>query len=96
MNQQETFIQVWRQALLENNRRVTLGEDSFPVISTAKLKLRQVNFRFDGRDLRGIEQNPLTKSRWAAMARQGKKVMQFTEQGRYIAVVVDGQYRAYQ
>lgn len=96
MNQQETFIQVWRQALLENNRRVTLGEDSFPVISTAKLKLRQVNFRFDGRDLRGIEQNPLTKSRWAAMARQGKKVMQFTELGRYIAVVVDGQYRAYQ
>jgi hypothetical protein len=41
-------------------------------------------------DLRGLEQNPETKSRWAAMARAGKKVMQFLEGGRYLAVVVDG------
>jgi hypothetical protein len=29
------------------------------------------------------------------MAREGKKVMQFLEGGRYVAVVVDGKMRAY-
>jgi hypothetical protein len=37
----------------------------------------------------GIEQNPKTKSRWALMARSGKKVMQFIQDGRYVAVVAD-------
>ena len=48
-----------------------------------------------GRELRGLEQNPETKSRWAKMAREGKKVMQFLEGGRYVAVVVDGDLKAY-
>jgi flagellar hook assembly protein FlgD len=95
MNQEETFIGVWRQVLIAHSRSVEIGEQSFRVVSTSKLKLRQVNFQFDGRDIRGIEQNPMTKSRWAKMAREGKKVMQFTEQGRYVAVVVDGKYVAY-
>jgi hypothetical protein len=30
----------------------------------------------------------------AKMAREGKKVMQFTEEGRYAAVVLDGKYVA--
>jgi hypothetical protein len=30
-----------------------------------------------------------TKSRWAQMARLGKKVMQFLSEGRYVANVVD-------
>jgi hypothetical protein len=34
-------------------------------------------FVFDGNGIMGIEQNPKTKSRWAATARAGKKVMQF-------------------
>jgi hypothetical protein len=29
------------------------------------------------------------------MARQGKKVMQFLSEGRYVAVVVDGELRLY-
>jgi len=29
------------------------------------------------------------------MARQGKKVMQFLEAGRYVAVVVDGKMKRY-
>jgi hypothetical protein len=45
--------------------------------------------------LRGLEQNPDTKSKWAAMARDGRKVMQFLEGGRYVAVVVDGKMKAY-
>ena len=38
--------------------------------------------------MRGLEQNPETASRWAQLARQGKKVMQFLQGRRYIAVVV--------
>lgn len=75
---------------MEGVLSVTLGGESFRVLLTAKLELKQVNFRFEGRELRGIEQNPDTKSRWAALAREGKKVMQFTESGRYLFVVVDG------
>jgi hypothetical protein len=51
--------------------------------------------QFDGKDLRGLEQNPDTKSRWAAMARNGKKVMQLLEGGKYIAVVADGKVHLY-
>jgi hypothetical protein len=43
----------------------------------------------------GIEQNPKTKSRWAAMARSDKQVMQFIQDGRYVAVVVDGKVGFY-
>lgn len=37
----------------------------------------QVDFVFEGNDIRGLEQNRQTKSRWASMARCGMKVMQF-------------------
>jgi len=50
---------------------------------------RQVDFVFDGSEIRGLEQNPETKSRWPQMARSGKKVMQFLSEGRYVANVVD-------
>ena len=57
---------------------------------TVKRKLKQIDFQFEGRELRGVEQNPDTNSRWAKMARAGKKVMQFPERGKYVAVVADG------
>src|ERR1700676_1693131 len=43
----------------------------------------------------GLEQNPQTKSRWAQMARSGKKMMQFLSEGRYVAKVVDGKVKFY-
>ncbi|MGA9884570.1 MAG: hypothetical protein WBQ34_12700 [Candidatus Acidiferrales bacterium] len=49
-----------------------------------------MDFVFDGNEIRGLEQNPDTKSRWAKLARSGKKVMQFLSEGRHVAVVVDG------
>jgi hypothetical protein len=57
--------------------------------------LKQVDFCFEGHELRGLEQNPDTKSKWAAMARDGKKVMEFLDGGRYVAVVVDGKMKTY-
>jgi len=92
---EDALLTVWRHSLIENKRSVVLESDSFPVRTTAKRKLKQVDFRFDGRDLRGLEQNPDTKSRWATLARSGKKVMQFLESGRYIGVVADGQLHLY-
>lgn len=92
---EDALLNVWRQSLVENKKTVMLQEESFPVRSTAKRKLKQVDFQFDRKDLRGLEQNPDTKSRWAAMARNGKKVMQFLEGGRYVAVVADGKVHLY-
>jgi hypothetical protein len=79
---EDTLLTVYRQSLVENKKTVTLDDESFPVRSTGKRKLKQIDFQFDGRELRGLEQNPNTKSRWAKMARDGKKVMQFLERGK--------------
>jgi hypothetical protein len=56
----------------------------------SRSKLREVDFRFDAQELSGLEQTPRTSSRWARLAREGKKVMQFLSGRRYIAVVADG------
>lgn len=95
MSFEEAVIAVWRQALLENAKAVKIGGESYPVRRTSKRGLRQVDFVFDGKEIRGLEQNPETKSRWAQMARSGKKVMQFLSEGRYVANVVDGKMNLY-
>jgi hypothetical protein len=92
---EQALIEVWRQALVENAKFVVLGTERFPVRRTPKRGLRQVDFVFDGNEVRGLEQNPDTKSRWAQMARAGKKVMQFLSEGRYVANVVDGKVTIY-
>ena len=92
---EETLTSVWRQALVEDAKSVTLEKRSFPVRRTSRSRLREVDFEFEGHQLRGLEQNPETASRWAQLARQGKKVMQFLQHGRYIAVVVDRKVQFY-
>jgi hypothetical protein len=89
------LIDVWRQVLVENADVVVLGTESYPVRLTPKRHLREVDFEFDGNKIRGLDQNPDTKSRWAQMARSGKKVMQFLSDGRYVANVVDGKVNLY-
>ena len=92
---EETLIEVWRQTLVENATPVELGKERYAVRRTPKHKLRQVDFVFDGNEIRGLEQNPETKSEWARLARSGKKVMQFLSEGRYVANVVDGKVTLY-
>ncbi len=92
---EDILISVWRQALVEDAVSVKIDSETYPVKSTARRGLKQIDFRFNGKTLRGLEQNPDTKSRWAAMARVGKKVMQFLEGGRYLAVVSDGKIHLY-
>jgi hypothetical protein len=89
------LISVWQQTLVQNVKTVELGGRHYFVKRTSRHRFRQVDFTFDGQGLRGLEQNPETSSRWAKLAREGKKVMQFLRGGRYVAVVVDGQFFTY-
>ena len=92
---EETLISVWRQVLVEDAKTVALEGQSYIVRQTSRSKLREVDFRFENQMLRGLEQNPNTGSRWAELARAGKKVMQFLDRGRYVANVVDGKVNFY-
>jgi hypothetical protein len=76
---EETLISVWQQAFGENAKSVPLENRSFPIRRTSRSKLREVDFQFEGHELRGLEQNPETSPRWAQLAREGKKVMQFLQ-----------------
>lgn len=95
MNLESVLVSVWQQALIDKKKTVEIDGEAYPVRQTSKSKLKQIDFRFEGRELRGLEQNPNTKSRWAKLAREGKQVMQFLDNGRYIAVVVDGKTHMY-
>ena len=92
---EQTLSDVWRQALVENAKVVLLGTERYPVRQPRNEVLRQVDFVLDRKEIRGLEQNPDTKSRWAQLARAGEKVMQFLSEGRYMANVVDGKVNLY-
>ena len=92
---EETLIEVCRQAFIENAKSIVLDGERYPIARTSKSRLREVDFLFEGKEIRGLEQNPNTKSRWAAMARAGKNVMQFLCEGRYVANVADGKVTLY-
>jgi hypothetical protein len=91
----ETVIAIWRQALVERKSVVELEGQTYPVGSTRAKKLRTVRFTYGGHEIDGIEQNPQTSSRWAALAREGKRVMQFSCGRRYIANVCEGRLTRY-
>jgi hypothetical protein len=95
-NLETVLASVWRQCLIDRKKNIDLDGEIYIVRKTSKSKLKQIDFRFEDRELRGLEQNPNTKSRWAKLAREGKQVMQFLEQGIYLAVVVDGRVHIYE
>ena len=96
MSLDQALVAVWRQVMVDDAKTVKLDDESYPVRRTSRSKLREVDVRIAGRALRGVEQNPATASRWAKLAKEGKKVMQFLENGRYVAAVVDGKITLYQ
>lgn len=95
MTLEEALVAVWQQAMVEGAAKVEIGGKSFALERTPSKRLRQVDFVFQGEPLRGLEQNPTTRSRWAALARGGAKVMQFLSEGRYVGVVADGKVTMY-
>ena len=71
------------EVVLDGKRyRVDLTPNQLPI----------VKFEVDGHPYEAIEQNPTRRSRWAQLAREGHRVIQFRDlaTSRYIAVVVDG------
>jgi hypothetical protein len=93
---EQTLVDVWRQVLIENATVVQLDGNRYPVRITPRKSLRQLDFVYDGNEIHGLEQNPDTKSRWAPLARSGKKVMQFLSEGQYVTNVVDGKVTVYE
>lgn len=91
----ETLISVWQQALAEGKSAVELGGEVYPVGHTRAKKLRTVEISFGDHRLDGIEQNPQTGSRWALLAREGKRIMQFSVNRRYVANVCEGKLLHY-
>ena len=91
----DTLLSVWQQAMVDNSPAVNLDDKKFRVRKTSHSRLREVDFQFEGQPFRALEQNPKTNSRWAKLARQGKKVMQFLKEGHYVAVVADGKIQVY-
>ena len=95
MKLEEALVSVWRQVLVERRDQVTLGAQRARVGRTRNLGLATVAFSFGDHAVEGIEQNPNTQSRWAKLAQEGKRVMQFSCRGRYFANVCEGKLMRY-
>lgn len=95
MTLSETLVDVWQQVMVEGKETVALGKKSYRVELSSKKGLRTVDFAYDAHRLTGIEQNPNTQSNWAKIAREGKQVMQFRCEGRYVGVVAEGKLTHY-
>ena len=91
----ETLVSVWQQALADESATVTLESGAYGATRTRSRGLRIVEFEYEGRQLTGIEQNPETASKWAALARQCQRVMQLSAGGRYFANVAEGRLTRY-
>ncbi len=89
------MILIWKQVLEEGKSEVALDDKTYPVGHTRAKKLRTVQFAYEGHSLDGIEQNPETTSRWAALAREGKRIMQFSVGRRYIGNVCANELTRY-
>jgi hypothetical protein len=77
---EEALRKVWRATMVENAPAVELEGQTFPVRTTPRRRLRQVDFVFDHQELRGLEQNPETASRWAELARRCTRSCSFFPQ----------------
>lgn len=66
---EQTLIEVWRQTVIENATAVELDGSRYPVRRTPKRGLRQVDFVFDGNEIRGLEPKPDTRRNLLSCAR---------------------------
>ena len=95
MTVQATLISVWRQVLVDGTAEVLLGRRRYPIRFTPGKHLRTVAFLNGRRRFFGIEQNAKTHSRWAMLARKGKRIMQFRYRNLYVANVCEGKVFRY-
>jgi hypothetical protein len=90
------ILQSVAQQMLEREE-ISISGKRIKVQRVSRQLLRSVAFAMNGREYRAIEQNPEKSSRWAQLAREGHKVVQFRDEtaGRYAAVSVDGKIKEY-
>lgn len=91
----DLLIEVWRQALVDELPEIESGGRRYPVGRTRSQGLRMVSFAYQDHAIEGIEQNPQTASRWAKLAQQGQRIMQFSCNRRYVANVCEGRLTRY-
>jgi hypothetical protein len=49
------LLAVWQQSLIDKKNTVDLDGETYSVRQTSKSKLKQIDFRFGDRELRGLE-----------------------------------------
>jgi len=86
----ELLLSAYQQTMVDGKTEVDLAGHTYRVTRTRSGQLRVVSFLYSDQLIEGIEQNPEKASRWAQLAREGKRVMQFRCRGRYIANVCEG------
>ena len=91
----DSMIDAWRQVLVEDRPEATIGGRTYKVTHTRSQALRVVLFDYEGRMIEGIEQNPQKASRWAKLAQEGQRIMQFRLNHRYLGNVCEGQLLRY-
>lgn len=95
MDLSEALVEVWRQVLAEQLPEVRLGAQNVGVTRSRNQRLRVVSFTFGEHKIDGVEQNPEKPSRWGQLAREGKRILQFSSRSRYFANVCEGALTRY-
>lgn len=95
MSLSDTLVEVWKQSMASDLPEVEIGGHVYKVGHTRNLGLRTLSFPYQTHAIEGIEQNPQTNSRWAKLATQGQRIMQFRCDGRYVANVCEGKLMRY-
>jgi hypothetical protein len=89
------LLSVWKQVMEDDLPQVDLDGRTVAVTRTRAMGLKVVTVPFGKHVIEGIEQNPEKASRWAKMAQEGSRIMQFRVGVRYVANVCDGKLMRY-
>ncbi|HTT44686.1 MAG TPA: hypothetical protein VMH38_01550 [Thermoplasmata archaeon] len=95
MRLSEAMLDAWRQVLVDGRTEAEIDGRKYRVTRTRAQGLRVVSFVYQDHRIEGIEQNPQKTSRWAKLAQEGKRIMQFRIGPRYIANVCEGELFPY-
>lgn len=91
----EVLESIGPQALAEGYAEVIVSGQTYWVGRTQNRRLRTVRFVYEEHRIDGIEENPEKTSRWARLAREGTRVMQFPCRNHYFANVCEGKLTRY-
>jgi len=95
MRLEAALISAWQQMLVEASSKVELEGKEYPVTMSRAKRVRMTEFGIGPFHVAAIEQNPQTGSHWAALAREGSRIMQIRCEGRYVGNVCDGKLIRY-